>query len=128
MGMPTMARDWEAAFAAWGQPPSDAEQQEYRRTEGEITAALMAHAPLKDKKLRVYAKGSYRRGTNVRRGSDVDIAVELLGDTSTGTHFITDRAFKAVGLSNEELGLRTVHGFNYTVKQLKQDVYDALEK
>lgn len=78
-----MARDWEAAFQAWGGPPSETEEEERRRTEGELDEALRAHRPLQDKRIRVYAKRSYRRGTNVRRGSDVDIAVELQGDDST---------------------------------------------
>jgi predicted nucleotidyltransferase len=120
-----MARDWSAAFDAWGRPPSKAEEAERRRTEEEIDVALREHRPLQEKRIKIYAKGSYRRGTNVRRGSDIDIAVELRGDQATGESFRFEKAFQAADLSNEELGIRIVD-FSYTVAELKQDVHDAL--
>ena len=120
-----MARDWATAFQAWGDPPSDAEENERRRTESEIQEALDAHPPLQDKKTISYSKGSHRRGTNVKRGSDVDVAVELKGSDSTGTSFIYEKAFEAANLSNAELGLHDV-SFPYRVEELKKDVYDAL--
>ena len=41
-----------------------------------IKDAVKAHTPLKTAGLKVYAKGSYPNNTNVRRDSDVDIAVQ----------------------------------------------------
>jgi tRNA nucleotidyltransferase (CCA-adding enzyme) len=103
-----MSRDWATTFEAWGSPPSEAEETERRRTETEIDSALRAHRPLQDKRISVYAKGSYRRGTNVRRGSDIDIAVELRGDQATGESFITEKLFEANGLTDADLGLVSV--------------------
>src|SRR5258708_1112891 len=121
-----MARDWEGAFAAWGGPPSDDEEKARRKTEAEILEALRNYRPLQDKKLKVYAKGSYRRGTNVRLGSDVDIAVELRGDERTGESFHYAKDFNAKDLSDAEIGVRSVPEFVYTVFDLKDDVHAAL--
>ena len=120
-----MSRDWSSAFEAWGKPPSQTEQDEIARTERQIKEALDAHPGLSDKRIRAYGKGSHVRGTNVRRGSDVDVAVELRGDERTGDSWIIKKAFEATGLSDEELGLVSVD-LGYDVAQLKSDVYDAL--
>lgn len=120
-----MARDWGSWFDTWGQPPSQTEIEEIGRTEREIKAALDEHERLSDKRIRVFGKGSHVRGTNVRRGSDVDIAVELRGDERTGDSWITKRAFHAKDMSNEDLGLVSIN-LGYDVAQLKTDVYDAL--
>lgn len=122
-----MSRDWEAAFSSWGNPPGQAEENERAQVEGQIRGALSKWKPLQDKKIRVYSKGSHRRGTNVRRGSDIDIAVELMGDERTGSSFQFTKVHRAEHLSNDQLGLRLIPDFTYTVKDLKKDVHDALE-
>ena len=48
-----------------------------------------------------------------------------MGDEATGTSWRYEKAFAAKDLTDEQLGIRTVH-FPYTVRELKQDVYDAL--
>jgi predicted nucleotidyltransferase len=120
-----MPRDWEATFHAWGQPPSKSEEDQQRRTEAEIRDALLRYEPLQDRRIRVYAKGSYRRGTNVRRGSDIDIAVELIGDVSSGESHTFEKAFDASKLSDADLGI-TRFDFPHTVDKLKTDVHTAL--
>lgn len=66
----------EALLSRWIQPSSTDEQIEQERAERMVTKAVSAYAPLKSAKLNIYAKGSYPNNTNVRRDSDVDIAVE----------------------------------------------------
>lgn len=70
-----MARDWETWLRNSVGPASGTEEQDRDRTEKRIREAI-----LKDDRLsgsvRVFAKGSYANNTNVRRDSDVDIAVE----------------------------------------------------
>ena len=66
----------EALLSLWIQPSSSDEQTQQDRAERMITDAVKAHEPLRSAGLRVYAKGSYPNNTNVRRDSDVDIAVQ----------------------------------------------------
>jgi len=70
-----MARDWEAWLANSVGPASDTEEQDRDRTERRIREAILAHPRLVGN-VKVFVKGSYATGTNVRRDSDVDIAVE----------------------------------------------------
>ncbi len=55
------------------------EEQRAVNTERIIREAVMKHPLLAALSPRVYAKGSYRNNTNVRRDSDVDVAVEYTG-------------------------------------------------
>lgn len=66
----------EDQLSGWTGPSSDTEQEKQERTERMIREAIDAHAPFKNCRLEVYAKGSYANNTNVRADSDVDIAVE----------------------------------------------------
>lgn len=97
-----MSKDWRATFESWGAPPSASEQDECARTEREIREAL---EPLeRSRRFLIYPKGSNRRGTNVRRGSDIDMAVEMRGvPTEESFHFA--KSFSAKELSDEALGL-----------------------
>ena len=70
-----MARDWEQWLRNSIGPASATEEQDRDRTESRIRQAIMADSRLAGK-VRVFAKGSYANNTNVRRDSDVDIAVE----------------------------------------------------
>jgi predicted nucleotidyltransferase len=74
-----MARDWEAWLATASGPASTTEEAERDRTEKRILEAIRASTEI-PRDVRVYAKGSYANGTNVRRSADVDIAVEY-GET-----------------------------------------------
>lgn len=101
-----MGKDWGSFFATWAQPQSDTENSEANRTVEQIRAALSRWPALQRQDYRVYLKGSYRSRTNVRRRSDIDLAVELRSHAvgSNGC-FTTTRTGAAVRLSNAALGL-----------------------
>jgi predicted nucleotidyltransferase len=70
-----MVRDWENWLRNSIGPASATEEQDRDRTEKRIRDAIMADSRLASN-VRVFVKGSYANNTNVRRDSDVDIAVE----------------------------------------------------
>lgn len=70
-----MARDWESWLRNSIGPASPTEGQDRDRTEKRIREAILADRRLAGN-VRVFVKGSYANNTNVRRDSDVDIAVE----------------------------------------------------
>jgi hypothetical protein len=72
--MSASARD--ALLATWIKPSSDDEATQQERAQRMVTEAVKAYGELKSASLVVFAKGSYPNNTNVRRDSDVDIAVE----------------------------------------------------
>ena len=122
-----MAKDWVSFFDTWAQPPSATEVEERDRTQKQINAALDSWPAVAKRNLTVYAKGSYRRGTNVRRGSDVDIAVELRGHESGHESFTFARHFQAEGLSKSDLGIIDAPADYRSAKAtLKEDCFDAL--
>jgi len=92
-----MARDWEAWLATASGPASPTEEQERDRTEDRIRDAIRADSDLRAS-VRVYTKGSYANGTNVRRDADVDVAVEWGNTIRVGTWG------KTLGMSPAELG------------------------
>ena len=101
-----MGKDWGSFFQTRGQPQSDTETSEAERTVEQVRDALLRWPALRQRDFRVYLKGSYRSRTNVRRGSDVDLAVELRSHEKGRTgSFTTKRTLEAVGLSDAELGL-----------------------
>ena len=113
-----MARDWEATFAGWTGPASDAEQSRYDWTKDEITTAIRAW-DFGDASLSIYPKGSYPNYTNVVRDSDVDIAVEM-------TNIIDlDFIHEAEGMRMQNFGITPYSG-DYDARDLKNDVEDAL--
>jgi hypothetical protein len=71
--MPTIS---EEQLSAWTAPAFGNEDERRASTEKVISEAIKAHSFLSTLPLKVYAKGSYKNNTNVRRDSDVDIAVE----------------------------------------------------
>jgi predicted nucleotidyltransferase len=73
--MSVMARDWETWLRNSIGPASHTEEQDRDRIEKRIREAILADGQLAGA-VRVFVKGSYANGTNVRRDSDVDIAVE----------------------------------------------------
>ncbi len=74
--MPTIP---EAQLANWTKPAFDNEDERRVSTERLIREALRGHPLLRTLPIDVYAKGSYKNNTNVRRDSDVDVAVEYTG-------------------------------------------------
>ncbi|MCZ7630254.1 MAG: nucleotidyltransferase [Microthrixaceae bacterium] len=123
-----MSRDWESAFRQWGSPPSQTEQDQISRAEREIRAVLDGFASLGDREFRVYLKGSHRRGTNVRRGSDVDMAVELRGVKGSQS-WQYEQFFEAEGLTKADLGMVDIppaEAERLKPDQFKKAVYDAL--
>lgn len=75
-----MPRDWEAQFRQWASPPGKTEEQRCDNAVKAIKNALEASKELKFRNIQVFAQGSYRNNTNVRKDSDVDIGV-LCTDT-----------------------------------------------
>lgn len=70
-----MARDWESWLKGSIGPASETEEADRDRTESRLRQAIAADGRLTNN-VRVFVKGSYANTTNVRRNSDVDIAVE----------------------------------------------------
>ena len=95
-----MARDWETWLKNSIGPASDTEEQDRDRTEKRIRDAISADRRLAGN-VHVFAKGSYANRTNVRRDSDVDVAVEW-----TKWAFISKRG-KAANLSWDQLRVST---------------------
>ncbi|HEY8083834.1 MAG TPA: nucleotidyltransferase [Solirubrobacterales bacterium] len=66
----------EDQLAAWTQRPFADEDTRAKNAERLIREAIAAHPRLGGLGIDIYAKGSYANNTNVRRDSDIDIAVE----------------------------------------------------
>lgn len=75
-----MDRDWEAQFREWAKPPGKTEQDRCDNATSAIRNAIKASDKLRARGISIFAQGSYRNNTNVRRDSDVDIGV-LCTDT-----------------------------------------------
>src|SRR6476646_11651670 len=71
--MPTIS---EEQLSKWTQPAFGNEDARRENTEKVIGDAIRGNDFLAKLSIDVYAKGSYANNTNVRRDSDVDIAVE----------------------------------------------------
>jgi hypothetical protein len=69
----------EEQLGRWTSPAFDNEDAKAENTEKIIREAIAGHSLLSALSVRTYAKGSYKNNTNVRRDSDVDIAVEYTG-------------------------------------------------
>lgn len=122
-----MAKDWSSFFDTWAKPPSATELDERDRTERQIRDAIQAWPALARRNLRIFVKGSYRSGTNVRRGSDVDIAVELRGHERGRESFVYQQLFAAEGLSKADMGFSDAPPEYQPARQsLKDDCQAAL--
>ena len=69
----------EADLRTWTRRAFRDEDKRAERGEKLIRAAIRRHPMLSALPIAVYAKGSYKNNTNVRRDSDIDIAVEYQG-------------------------------------------------
>jgi predicted nucleotidyltransferase len=113
-----VARNWDEWLKTASGPASPTEEQDRDRTEARIRRAVERAADLPTS-VGVYAKGSYANGTNVRRDSDVDIAVEW-----TDTAYV-QRALAAKDLSPSELGYEPVD-IGITPQQFRERVERAV--
>jgi len=70
-----MSRDWEAQFREWAKPPGKTEQDRCDNAASAIRNAIKASDKLRTRGVSIFAQGSYRNNTNVRKDSDVDIGI-----------------------------------------------------
>jgi hypothetical protein len=75
--MALSAGDRKALLSRWIKPSSDDEQDQQDRAQRMVREAIKAHSAFRGSNVLIYTKGSYPNNTNVRRDSDVDVAVEL---------------------------------------------------
>jgi hypothetical protein len=106
----------ENTLASWTKPAFDNEDEKREYTERTIRDAIKAHPQLANLPVNVYAKGSYRNNTNVRRNSDVDVAAEL---TSI---YIPEYAD---GVTPQSIGFQP-YGGSYDTSNFKDHVGHAL--
>jgi hypothetical protein len=106
----------EATLASWTKPAFDNEDQKREYTERAIYDAINGHVAIKDLPVNVYAKGSFKNNTNVRRDSDVDVAVEYTGIIYTDY---------AEGVTDDATGLTPYSG-GYPPESFKDHVGEAL--
>jgi predicted nucleotidyltransferase len=109
-----MARDWEAQFREWAKPPGKTEQDRCDNTVSAISNAIEASDKLRPRDVSVFAHGSYRNNTNVRKDSDVDIGI-----------FCTDTLINDFppGMNGDDFGLPPA---TYLYEQYKNEVEEAL--
>jgi tRNA nucleotidyltransferase (CCA-adding enzyme) len=65
----------EQQLATWTKPAFGNEEELADRTEATIRQAIKLHPTLANLDIRILPKGSFKSNTNVRRASDIDIAV-----------------------------------------------------
>ena len=69
--------DWHQKFKQWSKPPTDTEEAKASTPAELINKAVRDAKILENRNFRVYPTGSYRNNTNIKLGSDVDIALVL---------------------------------------------------
>lgn len=109
-----MARDWETQFREWAKPPGKTEQERCDNAASAIRNAIEASDKLRIRGVSVFAHGSYRNNTNVRKDSDVDIGILC------GTTFLNDYPD---GTTRETFGFSVS---DYSYEQFKNEVEEAL--
>lgn len=70
-----MIRDWETQFREWAKPPGKTEQDRCDNAVTAIRNAIKESDKLRTRGVSIFAQGSYRNNTNVRKDSDVDIGI-----------------------------------------------------
>jgi hypothetical protein len=108
--------DWEDIFNQWSKPPGKTEQDKCENAEKAIRDAIAVNDRLKYRDIKVFPQGSYHNNTNVRKDSDVDIAV-VCYDV-----FFTDYPD---GTSDETFGNKSS---DYSYTTYKNEVEEALVK
>jgi hypothetical protein len=100
----------------WTKPAFDNEDQLASATEQKIRETINSHNLLKQLPVIVFAKGSYKNNTNVRRLSDIDIVVEYTGMIQT--EFASGLNFSHSGLmlyTNSQFGSVSLPTFKRAV-------------
>jgi predicted nucleotidyltransferase len=110
-----MPRDWEEQFREWAKPPGKTEQDRCDNAASAIRNAIKASDKLRTRGVSVFAHGSYRNNTNVRKDSDVDIGI-----LCTDTFFHNPLP---EGWTQERLGFSDS---TYHYDQYKNEVEEAL--
>lgn len=110
-----MARDWGTQFRYWAKPPGKTEQDRCDNATSAIRNAIKASDKLHARGVSIFAQGSYRNNTNVRKDSDVDIGI-LCTDI-----FFHDPLPK--GWTQEKLGFSDA---TYHYDQYKNEIEEAL--
>lgn len=110
-----MSRDWEEQFREWARPPGKTEQDRCDNAASAIRNAIKASDKLGARGVSVFAHGSYRNNTSVRKDSDVDIGI-LCTDT-----FFHDPLPE--GWTQERLGFSDA---TYQYDQYKNEVEEVL--
>jgi hypothetical protein len=95
-----MTKTSEDRLRSWTQRAYDNEDAKAENTEKLIRGAIEGHPLLSSLGVSVYAKGSYKNNTNVRRDSDVDVAVEY-----------TDIVYNQYGPDTNRDSVRAARGF-----------------
>jgi predicted nucleotidyltransferase len=107
-------RDWESQFREWAKPPGKTEQDRCDNAVSAIRNAIKASDKLGTRSVSIFAQGSYKNNTNVRKDSDVDIGI-LCSDT-----FLYDLP---EGATPESYGIIPA---SYHYEQFKNEVEEAL--
>lgn len=110
-----MSRDWEEQFRVWAKPPGKTEQDRCDNAASAIRNAIKASDKLRARGISIFAQGSYRNNTNIRKDSDVDIGI-----LCTDTFFHNTLP---AGWTQERLGFSDA---TYHYDQYKNDVEEAL--
>ena len=109
-----LLRDWESQLREWAKPPGKSEQDRCDNAVSAIRNAIEESDKLRNRRVSIFAQGSYRNNTNVRKGSDVDVGI-----------LCTDTFFFELpqGMTREafQIGPAT-----YSYAQYKNDVEEAL--
>ena len=112
-----MKRDWEtweAQFGEWRRPPGKTEQDRCDNAVSAIRNAIEASDKLRARDVSVFAHGSYRNNTNVRKDSDVDIGI-----LCTSSYFYE----LPTGTNRETFGITPA---TYQYEQFRKEVEEAL--
>ncbi len=110
-----MAHPLEADFREWSKPPTATEDQRCGNAVSVVRNAIRGYPEVATRNIEIFAQGSYRNGTNVKRDSDVDVCVRC-----------TDVCFAEPpsGYTASSLGLIDA---TYTYAEFKNDVERALK-
>ena len=109
-----MSRDWEEQFREWAKPPGKTEQDRCNNAASAIRNAIKTSDKLKARDIKIFAQGSYRNNTNVRKDSDVDIGI-LCTDTLLNDF--------PPGMNRDDFGLTPAI---YHYEQYKNEIEEAL--
>ncbi|MGB7582890.1 MAG: nucleotidyltransferase [Sedimentisphaerales bacterium] len=110
-----MSNSWEDKFRDWAKPPGRTEQDRCDNAASAIRNAIKASDKLRERNITIFAQGSYRNNTNVRKNSDVDIGI-----LCTDTFFCNPLP---EGRTRENL---KIYDATYQYEQYKNEVEEAL--